>query len=100
MTLARVAVVLLTLVLAALLAVGAWGERPQQRLGDDDYISIALSEPEVFHPTGPSSGKSVVATRVDHTPSTVTVDITSDGIRFRVLIDPRTNRVTQVTRQN
>jgi hypothetical protein len=99
MTPARVAVVILTLVLASLLAVGVWGERPQPRLADDEYIAIALSAPEVFHPSGAQSGRSVSA-RVDHDAAPVTVEVTSDGSRFRVLIDPRTNRITQVTRLN
>ncbi len=100
MTPARVAVVALTLVLAALLAVGAWGSQGQgPRLSDDEYIAIALSAPEVFHPRGPTSGGTVSA-RVDHNAPPVAVDVVSDGIKFRVLIDPRTNRITQVTRQN
>jgi len=99
MTPARVAVVALTLILAALLAVGAWGQSQGPRLSDDDYIAIAVSQPEIFHPTGPSSGGSVRATGVEHSRDRVAVNVISDGIRFRVLIDPRTNRVTQVVRQ-
>ncbi len=99
MTPVRVVVVVLALVLGALLAVGAWGEPPTQRLSDDDYISMALSEPEVFHPTGATSGRTVSARVTEYTPSRVTVDVTSDGNRFRVYIDPRTNKVTQVVRQ-
>ena len=99
MTPVRIIVVALALVLGALLAVGAWGQPPTQRLSDDDYIAIALSEPEVFHPTGGTSGRSVSARVAEYTPSRVTVDVTSDGTRFRVFIDPRTNNVTQVLRQ-
>ena len=99
MTPPRVAVVILALVLAAVLAVGMWGERPQTRLSDDEYIAIALSAPEVFHPSGGESGRSVSA-RIDRAAPPVTVDVTSDGIRFRVLIDPVTNRIRQVTRLN
>jgi hypothetical protein len=98
MTPVRVIVVALALVLGALLAVGAWGEPPTQRLSDDDYIAIALSDPQVFHPTGGTSGQKVVAERVERTPSSVIVTVTSDGIRFNVYIDPRTNRVTEVKR--
>ncbi len=99
MTPARVLVVILTLVLAAVLAVGTWGESPQPRLSDDEYIAIALSAPEVFHPSGGESGR-VVSARIDRGAPPVTVDVTSDGARFRVLVDPRTNRITQVTRVN
>lgn len=97
MTLGRVLLVAFTLVLAAVLAVGAWGQSKAPTLSDDDYISIALSRPEVFHPNGPASGGSVSA-RVDHSAPPVTVDVTSDGIKFRVVIDPSTNKVTQVIR--
>lgn len=97
MTLRRVVLLVLAMVLAVALALGAWGDR-SQRLADDDYIAIAISQPEVFHPT-PGGGRSVVATRVEHGDTYVAVDVTSDGERFRVLIDPRTNRVTQVVRQ-
>ncbi|MBI2983569.1 MAG: hypothetical protein HYY42_05255 [Chloroflexi bacterium] len=101
MTPVRVPVVILARILGATLAVGTWGQPPGAtgRLSDDDYISIALSDPQVFRPTGPGSGKSVQPERVDRSGAVVTVDLTVDGIRFRVLIDPRTNRITQVLRR-
>lgn len=90
-------VLLLAFVLAALLAVGAWGQAPPARLlSDDDYISIAISQPEIFHPT-PGGGGNVSAHVVSRTNSGVVVEVVSDGRRFRVLIDPSTNKVTQVT---
>ncbi len=99
MTPARVAVVAFTLLLAAMLAIGMWGQGGAARLSDDDYISIAVSDPQVFHPSGPSSGKRIITTGVEHTSSSVIVNVTSDDTRFRVFIDPRTNKVTQVVRQ-
>jgi hypothetical protein len=97
MTPRRGIVLLLAFVLAALLAVGAWGQAPPSRvLSDDDYISIAISQPEVFHPT-PGGGGNVSAHVVSRTNSAIVVEVISDGQRFRVLIDPDTNKVTQVT---
>ncbi len=101
MTPVRVAVVVLALLMGALLAVGTWGQPPvQDGLSDDDYISIALSDPQVFRPTGPGSGRSVQVSRVERAPSGVIVSLTVDGIGFRVLIDPRTQRIKDVTRIN
>lgn len=98
MTPRRGIVLLLTLVLAALLAVGAWGQgQNTPRLSDDDYISIAISQPDVFHPT-PGGGTNVSAKVVDRNDAYVAVEVLSDGQRFRVLIDPRTSKVIQVTR--
>jgi hypothetical protein len=101
MTPRRVAVAILTIVLGVLMAIGVFGaNQPTRRtLSDDDYIAIALSQPQVFHPSGATSGKQVVATKVDRTADFVIVDVTSDGSRFRVFIDPRSNQVTQVVRQ-
>lgn len=101
MTPPRILVVILALLLGATLAVGTLGapQPPAPAMSDDDYIAIALSDPQVFRPTGPGSGKSVQPERVDRSGSNVAVDVTVDGIRFRVLIDPRTNRITQVTRR-
>lgn len=101
MTPARILVVILALILGATLAVGTLGAPPPATpaMSDDDYIAIALSDPQVFRPTGPGSGKSVQPERVDRSGSSVAVDITVDGIRFRVLIDSRTNRITQVLRR-
>jgi len=99
MTPVRVLVVILALILGATLAVGTFGAPPAQRLSDDDYVSIALSDPQVFRPAGPASGRSVVPERVDRSGSNVTVDLIVDGVRLRILIDPRTNKVTQVSRR-
>ncbi len=100
MTPPRVLIVILALILGATLAVGPRGAPPPApSMTDDDYIAIALSDPQVFRPTGPGSGKSVQPERVERSGSNVTVDVTVDGIRFRVLIDPRTNRITQVQRR-
>jgi hypothetical protein len=99
MTPARIALVLFILVLAALVAVGAWGEGGSTSLSDDDYIAIALSQPQVFHPSGASSGSRVVAERVERGRGSVAVDVISDGERFRVVIDTRTNQVTRVERR-
>jgi hypothetical protein len=99
MTPRRGVVLVLTFVLAALLAVGAWGQVPSSRvLSDDDYISIAISQPEVFHPT-PGGGTNVSAQVVERTDAYVAVEVLSDGQRSRVLIDPRTNKVLQTTKE-
>lgn len=100
MTPGRLAVVLLTFVLAALLAVGMWGGgNGTAPRSNDDYIAIAISDPRIFHPTGPSSGRQVVAENVERNGSTVIVTVISDGDRFKVYIDARTDRVTNVERQ-
>ncbi|MDE3192774.1 MAG: hypothetical protein KGN00_03705 [Chloroflexota bacterium] len=97
MTPRRGIILLLAIVLAVALALGMWGEAPTTpRLSDDDYISIAISQPEVFHPT-PGGGTNVQAQVVERSDSGVVVEVVSDNKRFRVVIDPRTNKVTQVT---
>lgn len=99
MTPRRAIVLVLTFVLAALLALGAWGSNaPPAAKDDDHYISIAISQPQVFHPT-PGGGTHVSAQVVERTSSYVAVEVTSDNDRFRVLIDPQTDKVTQVTRE-
>lgn len=102
MTPVRVLVVILALILGATLAVGTWGAPPgtEPRLSDDDYVSIALSDPQVFRPSGPGSGRNVTVSRVERARAGVIVHVTVDGIRFQVLIDPRTDRVKEVTRLN
>ncbi len=100
MTPLRVGVVVLALLLGALMALGAWGQGSSARLSDEDYISIAISDPRVFHPTGATSGRSVKAQRVERSGSTVVVDLISDGIPFRVTIDARTEQVTKVEQRS
>lgn len=100
MTPGRVLVVILAILLGATLAVGTLGApAPLPGRSDDDYIAIALSDPQVFRPTGPGSGKSVQPERVTRSGSVVTVDVTVDGIPFRVTIDARTDRITDVRRR-
>jgi len=100
MTPRRALVALLAIVMGVLMAVGAWGTtRTSPTLTDDDYRAIAISRPEVFHPGGPTSGGQISAGRVERSSDTVIVDVTSDGSKFRVVIDPRTQQVTQVLRQ-
>ena len=100
MTPRRVAVAVLTIVLGVLMAVGVFGaNQPSRQLSDDDYRAIAVSQPQVFHPSGPTSGQQVQATNVTREGSTVAVDVISDGQRFRVIIDARTNQVTQIVKQ-
>ncbi len=77
MTPRRVGVLILALVLAVALALGMWGERTP-RLSDDEYIAIALSQPEVFHPT-PGGGTTVTSTRVEHGATFVAVEVTLPG---------------------
>ncbi len=96
----RSLVVLLTIVLGVLMAIGLFGANPPARqLSDDDYVAIALSQPQVFHPSGATSSPRVQATGVSHESGSVIVDVVSDGQRYRVVIDARTNQVTQVIRQ-
>ena len=96
----RVSAIVLVIVLGVLMAVGMFGaNQPTARLTDDDYRAIAVSQPQVFHPSGPTSGQQIQAGNVTHEGSTVTVDVVSDGQRFKVVIDARTNQVTQITRQ-
>lgn len=97
-TLRRVVVLGFAIVLAVALALGAWGDR-SQRLGDDDYVAIALSQPDVFHPRGVPSSAAVSARVAERADTYVAVDVTSEGVTFRVFIDPRSNRVTQVVRR-
>jgi len=100
MTPRRVAVAVLTIVLGVIMALGVFGaNQPTRQLTDDDYRAIAISQPQVFHPGGPSSGQQVQAGNVTREGNTVTVDVASDGQRFRVIIDARSNQVTQVVRQ-
>jgi hypothetical protein len=95
----RGVVLLLTLVLAALLALGMWGTAaPPAAKDDDHYISIAISQPQIFHPT-PGGGTKVSANVVERTPSYVAVEVISDNERFRVLIDPQTDKVEQVIKE-
>lgn len=86
---ARVGVVVLTLVLAALLAVGVWGQQPQAPRTDDDYIAIARSVPEVFKAGTPGQ------VTVDRS-GRLAVDFWFAKERIRVFIDPRTDRVQEV----
>ena len=96
----RVGVAIITIVLGVLMAVGMFGANvPSRTLSDDDYRAIAVSQPQVFHPSGPTSGQQVQAQNVTREGNTVTVDVVSDGQRFRVFIDSRNNQVTQIVRQ-
>jgi hypothetical protein len=100
MTGRRALVALIAIVMGVLMAVGAWGTaQTAPTLTDDDYRAIAISRPEIFHPGGPTSGGQISVGRVDRSSDSVTVDVTSDGAKFRVFIDPRTHQVTQVVRQ-
>lgn len=99
MTPVRVLVVIMVLLVAVTLAVASFAPPPQQRLSDDDYISIALSDPQVFRPRGPGSGGSVTVNKVERTSADVIVQLTVDGIAFQVTIDPRTNRIRDVVRR-
>ncbi len=96
MTPRRLIVLALALVLAVALALGMWGEAPTPMLSDDDYIAIAISQPQIFHPT-PGGGTNVSGQVVERSAGQVVVEVVSDNQRFRVVIDPRTNKVTQVT---
>lgn len=98
MTARRAIVLILALVLAVALALGMWGEGPAPTLSDDDAISIAISQPQVFHPT-PGGGTRVSGQVVERTATAVVVEVVSDGQRFRVTIDPRTREVDQVTKE-
>lgn len=96
----RVGAVVLVIVLGVLMAIGLFGANtPTRALSDDDYRAIAISQPQVFHPSGPTSGQQVSAGNVTREGSTVTVDVISDGQRFRVVIDSRSGQVTQVVKQ-
>ncbi len=100
MTPRRAAAAVLAIVLGVLLALGAWSaDQPSGSLSDDDYIAIALSQPQVFHPSGATSGQQVRATGIERGGGVVTVHVTSDGQRSRVEIDARTNAVTRVVRE-
>lgn len=95
----RVGVAIMVIVLGVLMAVGLFGTNlPTRSLSDDDYRAIAIS-PQVFHPSGPTSGPRVLPGNVTHEGNTVTVEVTSDGQRFRVVIDARTNQVIQIVKQ-
>ncbi len=98
MTPVRAGVVLLALVLAALLAVGAWGQPPGRELSDQDYISIAISQPDVFHASAPPS-EGIRARVVERTPSLVTVEVDYGTATYLVYVDPRTRQVTGVVRR-
>lgn len=98
----RVLLTVVALILGVSMALSSmmwWDDPGSAPRSDDDYIAIALSDPQVFRPTGPGSGRSVVPERVDRSGSVVTVDLTVDGIKFRVLIDARTDQITQVIRR-
>ena len=96
----RVVVALLAIVLGVLMSLGMWGaNQPARSLSDDEYIAIALSQPQVFHPSGATSGSRVAATGVTHDGTNVLVDVVSDGQRYRVTIDSRSNQVTQIQKQ-
>jgi hypothetical protein len=95
-----VGVAILVIVLGVLMAVGMFGANvPSRTLTDDDYRSIAISQPQVFHPSGPTSGQQVQAGNVTREGNTVTVEVVSDGQRFKVVIDARSNQVTQIVKQ-
>jgi hypothetical protein len=80
------------LLLGATLAVGMWGEAPQRQRSADDYISIAISQPEIFRAGAPL--------RTTVTPSNpVVVEIEFERERYRVYIDPRTDQVMRVERR-
>ncbi|MBU6423309.1 MAG: hypothetical protein KGJ98_08320 [Chloroflexota bacterium] len=97
MTPRRGLVLVLAIVLGVALALGMWGEAPSApRLSDDGYISIAISQPQVFHPT-PGGGTNVSAQVVEKSSTQVVVEVVSDNTRYRVVIDRRTNEVTDVT---
>ena len=90
----------MVIILGVLMAVGLFGANiPTRTLSDDDYRAIAVSQPQVFHPSGPTSGQQIQAGNVTREGNTVSVDVISDGQRFRVVIDARNNQVTQVVRQ-
>ena len=96
----RVGAAVLVIVLGVLMAVGLFGANaPARNLSDDDYRAIAISQPQVFHPSGATSGQQIQAGNVTREGNTITVDVISDGQRFRVIIDARNNQVTQVTKQ-
>ena len=90
----------MVIVLGVLMAVGLFGANvPARTLSDDDYRAIAISQPQVFHPSGPTSGQQISAGNVTREGNTISVDVVSDGQRFKVVIDARNNQVTQIVKQ-